>query len=59
MDTKIERKLDIMDEEEEPITIDVSVEEENAVLGDEDTEDGRKVQEIQISNSEQAVGREV
>ena len=56
---EIERKLDIMDEEEEPITIDVSVEEENALLGDEDTEDGRKVQEMQISNSEQVVGREV
>ena len=48
-----------MDEEEEPITIDVSVEEENVLLGDEDTEDVRKVEEIQISNSEQAVGREV
>ena len=48
-----------MDEEEEPITIDVPVEKENALLGDEDTEDGTKKKEIHISNSEQEVGTEV
>ena len=55
---ELERKLDILDEEEETITIEVSMEEENALLGEEGTEVRRKVQEFQTPNAEQAVGRE-